>query len=75
MQLTKAAAMPGYFRMAAEGDTWQVVGDRINQNDTIGVEHLVANLADMLDHAIVFADDPDMVDRILDAHGLKQDRE
>ena len=67
--------MPGYFRMAAEGDSFKVIGDQIRQSDTIGVEHLVSNLADMLDHAIVFADDHDMVDRVLDAHGLKLDRE
>jgi hypothetical protein len=31
---------------------------------------MISNLADMLDHAIVFAKDRDMVDRILDIHGL-----
>jgi hypothetical protein len=74
MQLMKTG-MPGYFQITAEGDQFKVIGNQIHQNDTTQVEHLVSNLADMLDHAIVFADDPGMVDEILDAHGLKLERE
>jgi len=75
MNLMETASMPGYFQISAEGDSFKVIGTQIHQNDSDQIEHMVANLADMLDHAIVFAKDPDMVDRILDVHGLKLDRE
>ena len=74
MNLMKTG-MPGYFQITAEGDGFKVIGTQIHQNDEAQIEHLVNNLADMLDHSIVFAKDNDMVDRILDAHGLIRDKE
>jgi hypothetical protein len=69
MNLTQTG-MPGYFQITAEDDQFIVAGNNIHQNDSAQVEFLIGNLADMLDHAMLFAKDPDMVDRILDAHGL-----
>lgn len=74
MNLTKTG-MPGYFQLSAEGDSFQVVGNQIHQNDNVQIELMLSNLVDLLDDLMVFANDHDMVDRILDVHGLKLDRE
>jgi hypothetical protein len=74
MNLTQTG-MPGYYQITAEDDQFIVAGTQIHQNDSAQVEFMISNLADMLDHAIVFAKDRDMVDRILDIHGLILDKE
>ena len=73
MNLTQTG-MPGHYQITADGDGFKVIGTQIHQNDTAQVEFLIGNLADMLDHAILFAKDNDMVDRILDSHGLIRDK-
>ena len=74
MNLTQTG-MQGYYQITADGDGFKVIGTQIHQNDSVQVEYLISNLVDMLDQAIVFAKDNDMVDRILDIHGLIRDKE
>ena len=68
----KNTGMPGYFEIAAEGDNFIVAGGQIHQNDSVQTEFMLSNLADVLESLIVFAKDGDMVDRVLDAHGLSR---
>ena len=66
--------MPGHFEITAEGDDFIVAGGQIHQNDSAQIEFMLSNLADVLESLIVFAKDGDMVDRVLDAHGLIRDK-
>jgi hypothetical protein len=73
MHLTETG-MPGYFQITAEDNQFTVTGGQIHPNDAADVEGLISNLAEMLDSAIGFAKDKDMVDRILGYHDLLVDK-
>lgn len=74
MNLTQTG-MPEYFQITAEDFSFKVKGTHIHQTESDQIEEMISNLADMLESAIVFAKDGDMVDRVLDAHGLIRDKE
>lgn len=71
MDLTKVAAMPGYFQLRACGDGFAVIGNSVHHRDTVQCEALVENLAEMLSLALTFSKLAN-ADEILARHYLSE---
>ncbi len=69
MQLTQTGQL-GQFEITATGENFTVIGTPVNAWDIRQKEYLIDNLAEMLEEAISYVKDNDMVDNILDIHGL-----